>query len=178
MGLGVETGGRFLRNSLLLNLLQCYPREFGGGCPPALTDTVTRSPRTPPPASLNPVIEAVMHLGASRAILEVSALAVITWCQGWCPLSPLRTPRQRALIAEAEPLSIDVLGAGAAAADSQPLRSALTPYHLIQSYFYSPSTLSVSFSLGHLVLIIFQEMRANKRKPFCYEYTCILKCRY
>lgn len=88
------------------------------------------------------------------------------------PVSPLRTPRQAALIAEPESLRIDVLGA-------RPL-SVQTSYLFIWGYFYSPLIISVSFflSLGHLVLIIFQEMRANKRKPFCYEYTCILKYSY
>lgn len=55
---------------------------------------------------------------------------------------------------------------------AQPLRSVLTSYPFIQSYFYSPLPHSVTgffdffFPLGHLDLIILQEMRANKRKPF------------
>lgn len=65
----------------------------------------------------------------------------------------------------------DVLGAGAApAVTAQPLRTVLTSYPFSQGYFYSPLPHPVTacffIPLGHLDLIILQEMRANKRKPF------------
>lgn len=132
------------------------------------------------PASPNPVIETAVHFGARRAILEVSALAVITWCQRWCLLSLLPTPstdsRSRAL-------RIDVPGATAAAAASQPgpwgvCQVPVASFKVIFTVLWLFLWAFFFFSLGHLVLIIFQEMRANKRKPFCYEYTCILKCSY
>jgi len=102
VGLSVETGACFLGNGLLHNSLQCCPCEFGGRCPPARTGTVTQSPRSPQPASLDPAIATAVHFGASRAILGVSALAVIMWCQRRRLLPLLRTLRRRALIAEAK----------------------------------------------------------------------------
>lgn len=149
-------------------LTSSYTCEFLGKCPPVLGDTVTLSP--PFSCIPQPCYQySGVHFGARWAIQEVSVLAVIRWCQHWFLLS-LQHVLRASTHSRSWAVPTNVLDATAATADSQPRPWGVCWLHIpsFKAIFIVLCLILwlFSFSLGHLGLIILQEVRANKRKTF------------
>lgn len=135
-----------------------------GGVPKHLQMPTHLAPFSLPPSA--PLSPAGMCFGASHEIGEVCTSPVTAGCR--CPMSLLRAQGHQALGGEAKSLPTGVLGASEGSHPG-PQGAHEPRVTAAQVFFLQPSTLSARCFLDRLVLIIFQEMRANKRKPFCYE---------